>query len=530
VTSRCSKYVLIVLIGLLMMLTGCSEGLWSDQPNQAHESEHHAKVANQSIDGKTTTLTVALFDRNNKPNGAPAITDNFMTQYIQKEFGDPNHIKVEFVTIPRSEEVENLNVLMKANQAPDIVFTYLEPVVTNLVAQGALTDLTSLIDQFGDDLKLVLGEEVLKYGVYDGKQYAIPAKRVLRAQSTTMIREDWLQEVGLPLPETREEFYTALKAFKEKKPGEAGEDIIPYSLIDYYHMLPIQYSFWNWDEITDEDLYANPRWVMPGNKEAFRFLNKLYHEGLIDPNFAFDRDMKQFQEDFINGRIGATTPNTNEPVYMGYLAELKKHDPTAILTPIDPFTNANGKKAKPITEETGMYIMVPKFSKNAEAAVKYLNWMADPEHYITLQNGIEGLTYNMKDGIPITLENEDTKLMMYNYFDYCIILNGKFISPTNEQLNVKANAFDPQYEEFTVKSIEYAMKDGIDIPRIRTIIESEIKYMDVLTDKYDEIFVKVITAKPEQFDAVYDKEVEDYMAMGGEQVMNEKRIAYRAEQ
>nr|WP_232510137.1 extracellular solute-binding protein [Paenibacillus crassostreae] len=513
------RYTKYLFIGLLMLLMGCSEQL---------EADHD--VVNPFGDEKMTTLRIALFDRNNKPSDAPEITNNFMTQYIQEQFGDPNRIKIEFVTIPRSEEVEKLNILIKANQAPDIVFTYLEPVVANLVSRGALTDLTSLLNEYGDDLKQVLGEEVLQYGVFEGKQYAIPAKRILRAQSTTLIREDWLQEVGLPLPETTEEFYTALNAFKEKMPGKAGEEVIPYSLIDYYHMLHLQYSFWDWDHITEEDLYANPRWVMPGNKDAFRFLNQLYHEGLIDPNFAFDRDMKKYKEDFTYGRIGATTPNTIEPVYMGHLAELKKHEPSAVFTPIDPFTSKNGQHPKPINEVNGMYIMVPKISKHAEEAVKYLNWMANPEHYIPLQNGIEGLTYEMKDGIPVTLENEDTKRMMYNYFDYCIIFNGKFISPVNEELNINANTYNPQYSQFTMKSIEYGMKDGIELPRIRTVIESEIKYMDVLTEKYDEVFVKVVTAQPEQFDAVYDKEVEDYMSMGGEQVMIEKRTAYRAEQ
>src|SRR6187431_3299175 len=62
------------------------------------------------------TLRVELFDRNNTPAGAPPITDNFMTQYVQENFGDPNNIKVEFVAVPRTQEVEKLNVLMAANQ------------------------------------------------------------------------------------------------------------------------------------------------------------------------------------------------------------------------------------------------------------------------------------------------------------------------------------------------------------------------------------------------------------------------------
>lgn len=266
---------------------------------------------------------------------------------------------------------------------------------------------------------------------------------------------------------------------------------------------------------------------MPGNKDAFKLLNRLYHEGLIDPDFHLDRYAQQFQKDLVNGRVGAATPNTIEPVYMGYLAELQKNDPNAILTPIDPFTNANGKKTKPILEKTGMYIMVPKTSRNAEAAIKYLNWMAQAENYITLQNGIEGVTYEMENGLPVTLENEEANTLLFNYFDYCIILNGKYVSSTDEQLNLKANASTPGFEAFALQSVEYGMNDGIATPQIPTILPSEIKYSAILNDKNDEIFVKVLTAKPEEFDSVYDQEVAEYMMMGGRQVQEEKHRAYQ---
>ncbi len=503
------------IVIILSLLTGCS-GLWE------------VSQAESAADDSWTTLTVELFDRNNTPPGAPPITNNFMTQYIQEHFGDPLRIRVEFVTVPRAEEVERLNVLMASNQAPDIVYTYDLPTVYNFTSQGGLTDLTPYLEEHGQDLVRILGEDVLSYGRFDGQQFAIPAKRVLTAHSTTMIREDWLRELGLPLPETTEQFYQALKAFKEHLPEKIGRDIIPYGQIDSYHTASLQYSYWDWSRIDEEDLFANPGWLMPGNKEAFRFLNKLYHEGLIDPDFPLDRFAQQFKKDLVNGRVGAGTPNTNEPVYMGYLAELKNNDPNALLTPIDPFTNANGKRIKPVLESTGMYIMVPKNSKNAEAAVRYLNWMAQPNNYITLQNGIEGITYEMKNGLPVTLDNEEAKRMLYNYFDYCLIINGKFVSPSDEQLNVRANAFDPEFESFTMKSIAYGMTDGVETPRVNEILQSEIKYSAVLKEKNDEIFVKVITVDPGEFDAVYDQEVSEYMRMGGQQVMEEKRRAYRA--
>lgn len=527
--TSCKRFAsMLALMALGVILASCSGGSGGKNPSGGASGD---SAPNAGAKDKPITLRVELFDRNNTPAGAPPITDNFMTQYIQKNFGDPNHIKVEFVTVPRSEEVDKLNVLMAANQAPDIVFTYDEPTVQNYVKSGGLTDLGPLLEQHGQDLINVLGEDVLRYGVFEGKQYAIPARRVLTAQSTTFIREDWLDELGLPLPETTEQFYNALKAFKEKKPGKSGDQVVPYGYIDYFHMHPLQYSFWEWDNITDEDLYATPEWLMPGNREAYRFLNKLYNEGLIDPDFALqmNKDTQQFQKDLINGRIGAATPNTNEPVYMGYLAELLKNDPKAKLTPIDPFTDADGKRPKPVYSPNGMYIMVPKNSKNAEAAIKYLNWMAKPENIITLQNGTEGVTYKMENGLPVTLDNEEAQRTLYNYFDYCIILNGKFVSTTDESQNIEANASDPNFKDFTVKSIEYGMNDGIVKPRVEETIQSEIKYATTLKQKDDEIFVKVITAKPADFDSVYDKEVADYMKIGGQAVMDEKRAAFQAQ-
>ncbi|OXM86720.1 extracellular solute-binding protein [Paenibacillus rigui] len=477
-----------------------------------------------------TTLRIELFDRNNTPTGAPPITNNFMTKYIQDNFGAPNNIKVEFETVPRTQEVEKLNVLMAANQAPDLVYSYDTPTVQKYVKDGGLTDLGPMIEKYGQNLKKVLGNDVLSYGVFEGKQYTIPARRMLLPQSTTLIRQDWLDELGLPVPKTTEEFYNTLKAFKEKKPGKSGDKVVPYSNIDPFHMKPLQYSFLEWNKIPASDFYSMPEWLLPGNKEAHRFLNKLYNEGLIDKDFplTMNKDFQKFQKDLISGMVGAGTANTNEPIYQGYLAEVYKADPKAKLIPIDPFTSPDGKHPKAVYPPNGLYMFVPKSSKNAEAVVKYLDWMAQPKNILALQNGTEGKTYEMKDGVPQTLDNEEAKQTLYNYPDYSIILNGKFVSATDENLNIAANASDPKFKDFTISSIKLGGTDGVIKPNVNTPIQSEIKYAATLKAKNDEIFVKVITAKPADFDKVYDNEVKDYMKIGGQEVMDEKRKAFEA--
>ncbi|HZG85401.1 extracellular solute-binding protein [Paenibacillus sp.] len=521
--------LLALLMATMMVLSACSgggsEGGSGNEPQTGTEKTD-GKSAEQPS-GERITLKVELFDRNNTPAGEPPITDNFMTKYIQENFGDPNNIDVEFVTVPRAEEVDKLNVLMASGSAPDIVFTYNKPTVQNYVKSGGLTDLGPIIEEHGPNLKKVLGPS-LPYGVFEGKQYVIPALRVIQSQTTTFIRKDWLDQLGLPLPETTDQFVEAMRAFKEKDPGNTGGKVIPYGYIDVFHTMPLVNSFWKWDEIDDKELYAVPRWLQPGSKEGYRLLNTMYNEGLLDPDFAIaDEFSQQFAQQVVTGIAGAATPNTNEPVYNGYYTNLKANNPDAVLEPIDPFSTPDGKHPKPIYEPIGAYLMVPASSKNAVAAVKYLNWMADPANILVLQNGQEGVSYEMSDdGLPVLLDTPEAQNLLYNYYDYCIILNGKYISTEDPNLNIAANAFDPDFKDFTVGSIQAGTNDGYTLPRVDIPVEAEIKYAKILEDFEKEMLAKIVTAKPDQFDKVYDEQVKEFLAMGGQAVMDGKMKAY----
>lgn len=522
---------LLILVSIMMtaalVLTACGTNTGSPNDSSGEESPSSGNSNSGGGSGERITLTVELFDRNNTPAGEPPITDNFMTKYIQENFGDPNNIDVQFVTVPRAEEVQKLNVLMASNSAPDIIFTYDKPTVQNYVQSGGLTDLGPLIEEHGPQLKKVL-EPALPYGVFDGKQYAIPALRVIQAQTTTFIRKDWLDALGLPLPETTDEFVNAMRAFKEHDPGNTGGKVIPYSYIDIFHMTPLINSFWKWDEIDDKQLYAVPKWKQPGNKDGLRLLNQMYNEGLLDPDFALTSEFSQeFAQQVVTGIAGAATPNTNEPVYNGYYANLKKNNPQAELAVIDPFSTPDGRHPKEIYSPIGAYIMVPKSSKNAEAAVKYLNWMAEPDNILTLQNGQLGVSYEMsEDGLPVLLDTPEAQTLLYNYYDYCIILNGKYISPDDPEKNIAANAFDLDFKDFTIASIQAGENDGYTLPRVDIPVDAEIKYSTILKEKEKEMLAQIVTTDPANFDRVYEQQVAEYMAMGGQAVMEEKMQAY----
>ncbi|CAH1213096.1 hypothetical protein PAECIP111891_03911 [Paenibacillus allorhizoplanae] len=166
-----------------------------------------AASATNAVSKEAITLKVEIFDRGNAPAGAGSVENNFWTQWIQKNFGDLNNIKIQFIPVPRNQEVDKLNVLMATGDAPDLVFTYDSTTINNYVKNGGLTELGALIDQNGPNLKKFLGPEVLSYGLFSGKQYVIPAKRTLQYTQSSYIRKDWLDKLGMPGPENNRRFF-----------------------------------------------------------------------------------------------------------------------------------------------------------------------------------------------------------------------------------------------------------------------------------------------------------------------------------
>ncbi len=511
------------------MLTACTskEGSGNEQTNAKDQGKTAAPAPAQQV-----TLKVEVFDRGNSPTGM-TVTDNLMTKWVQQNFGDKNNIKLEYVPVPRAQEVDKLNVLMASGDAPDIVFTYDSNLVYKYAQQGGLTDLGKLIDEHGANLKSYLGADTLANGKFDNVQYAIPAKRVYLGKYSSMIRQDWLDKLNLPVPKSTEEVYNTLKAFKEKKPG--GDQTIPlgFGLFEASYE-PIIYSFLK-TNISDEERFtltqrfgsSDQPVTLPGHKDGVRFLNKLYNEGLMSPDFALDKDKKKLNQDVMAGKTGMYAEDAGTSYGIGANLEvLQKNVPGAKLTPIDPYTNDQGKHAKPSYIPAGMFIMVPKSSKHAAEAVKYLNWMAQKENMYMMAFGVEGKNYKLENGIPTTIVSDDTKNLLYNFGDMLIVTNGIDFGDPEKNVAAQVTGLPEEQRKDAAIAKKNGLTDGIPQIRLPRPMQSEVKYTKVLKDKYQELLVKAIIAKPADFDKVYDAALQDYMANGGAEIAKERKELY----
>ena len=357
--------ILVVLVGLPLFATGGTEGT-----------------------EERTTLEVTLFDRGDVETEGP------MTQYILENFAEPNNIDFQWKVLPRGQEEAGLTTWMAAGDAPDICFTYSMPLIYKFVVDGGLRPLDDLLEQYGADLVKDLGEEVLQYGVYEGTQYAIPGERPLIGNHMFWIRKDWLDAVGLPLPETREEFYQALVAFKEQDPGGLGDDLVVMGMTsskwgDQYSNLMT--SFLDPRVVNSDRERAGYGWRLytanvlstaPGYVEGLRFMNKLHNEGMFHPDWMLETPEisggKQFVAQLVSGRMGVFSHGYSGIFFYGWAEQIKEQSPHAEWWPIDPFENAEGRYVKKTYTPNAIQTFVPATSsdESAATAVKYLNFLS----------------------------------------------------------------------------------------------------------------------------------------------------------
>lgn len=482
---------------------------------------------------KQVEIKIPVYDRGVQ-NMAP-VDNNYWTKWIQKNFGDKYNIKVTFIPIPRSTDIDKFNLLLASNNAPDIIFSYDYPTALSFYNRDVLQEIPeSMLNKYGPDF-LKWSGNTMKYGVIDGKQIFLTATRPINYNFTLLIRQDWLDKAGFKMPKSLEEYEQALLKFKELNLG--GDDTIPmtYSLagtyFEPYHLLDFPLS--EKDNALYSDITVCPlSWELV-HKELQR-INKYYSEGLISPQWALDKDAMDAQADFVEGKAG---------VYGFYLSRsstvlqtLVRNVPDAKVAVLDPrFCTPEGKTGGYRQDwPFGMLSGISKDCKNPEAVIMFLNWMCQKDVLFKLQNGIEGKTYTLENSLPKLLDYSGTERLNYssNKDLWCLVTEAKEYGSVEKNQQVARTTYAPKGFEYLIdenyNSNEALEKSGtgytdflFDRP-----LASSAAYNGVLKSKWQEIQVKLIMAKPSEFENLYQQAVKDYLASGYQKILDEKLQAY----
>ena len=502
------------------------------------------------VDGKfteTRKITVEIYNRNN--DGGTDPTNNVWTEYIKKGMLEKYNVEVEFVSVGRWTETDDIAQLLADGQAPDVSYTYgYNTIITYANMKDAdgnpgVIDLAPYLEEYKDYtqniVSLLGGEENLYYDKdpATGAVWMIEGVRADTSRITTFIRKDWCDKLGLALPTTEEEFYNCLVAFRDNAETLLGADadkMIPYTTstdIGWRNdLLSVSKVA---DAIDDETLfvygYDDRHLLYPGYKEGIRTLNAWYNEGLVWQDFDLYPDSNEEDNMMKAGYVGAFMHNWDYPYRNGddsIANNLKRNvSENAEYVPIDCFKNDAGITRKFVGSPVGSdrKIFFPSTNKEILASLLYLNFISSQDTITFLQTGKEGVNYELTaDGAYKNLGATGEWIMNSGMnIDYTMTLNGYHLGEATNK--TRALSYPGVSEEMVNLANEYGMSNYRIAKHFNVgTIESETEVGGALTSKRDELLTKAVTASVEEFDSVYDTYMEDYMAAGGEDIINER--------
>lgn len=283
--------------------------------------------------------------------------------------------------------------------------------------------MSELVEKYGANMKALLDQQVIDAGRFNGGLYAIPARRVVIAQSNFFIREDWLDKLGMETPTTKEELINVLRAFRDNDINGDGDpsNEIPWAVASDLRLGAIaQKSFLK--DLSPRTLACVPAPYIEGYKDYALFMNQLYNEGLLSPDFALDKSELLFN-DITAGKAGMYEQTYDNPICVspGILAALQAYEPEAKLTPFSAFESMLDptKHYHSMYGAHGLLNFIPIYSQQPEAAIMYLDWLCKFDTIYFLQNGVEGITYDLNaDGIPVVKNPDDAN---HDKFQSCLL-------------------------------------------------------------------------------------------------------------
>ena len=313
------KIISVMLTGTMIagMLTGCGSDSSSKSSSSvisgSSETETETTEADESDD--KTPVTFEYFHADGK-NGN---WDNPVAKAITEATGVT--LDVSYPVASQGDAKEDVALMIANDEYPDLI--YAKSNATDLYAAGALIDMTDLIEKYGPNIKKMYGDELEKLqwskddpGIYQ-LSYAGVNQKTLTTGGTCQIQWAALKENDYKYPKTIDEYEKMIKSYLAAHPKtEDGLDMIgiTMSASDWHWMITLgnpagliaDASPDNGQWIIDDEYNVHYKHVTDEEKEYFKWLCRMYNEGILDPNFATQTD-----DDYIakvaSGRVVAIT-------------------------------------------------------------------------------------------------------------------------------------------------------------------------------------------------------------------------------
>ena len=388
--------VIAILTAVALIFTGCNSN------EQTPESTNKTTVETKEAAKETTEKSNEQAVEEEKPellmvrigsNTVALANDGNEVNLIERISG--YKIGIEFYDSDDARDQVVLDIV--AGKKIDFISNLGDiSLITEMANNGAIVELTDLIELYGPDIKELFPEDVWNASKIDGGIYFMPNQGIDIAQIGNLCRTDWLEELGYDYPESLDELVEILRAVKTNDPGNVGEDmVIPLTItgmsFPFFEQFGLNYGF------IDVDGELVPNLKMDEMKEYIAFMKSLYEEGLLDSDFLINTS------DEVTSKMMANrvfmVGNTVWTTLLGLNNTITDQSADIELSFAPLMKGVDGKDAYSYsTYHLGVGAVIPVTSDYPEDVMKYFNTWATEENYKTYMCGEEGVHHEIIDG------------------------------------------------------------------------------------------------------------------------------------
>lgn len=419
--NKFSTIAVVILLCIAMVFTACTK---TDTTTKT-EDEPKEEKKTEKVE-EATTEEVSYLDNMNEPGVLPLVKEkveltvlvplpatvedietNGQTLWMEER----TNIHINWQNIAGEDASQKVNlILASGTDLPDIISRSGIGLVQQAQygAEGTFIKLLPLIEKYGINIKKAIEYDagiVNQVKTPDGSLYSIGHFEECyhcTLSQKMWINQVWLDNLGLETPETTDDFYNVLKAFKENDPnGNGVNDEIPLSgTPSHWHSIPTDFLINGWiytdggDRLNVEDGVVYPAFTQDEFKEGLLYCAMLVEEGLMDAE-SFTQETAQLKQmvtpeltilgSFPTGAPAMVSPNDSEMA--------KQY------TALAPLAGPNGNRTTayyPSTVSQTSNIIITNACEIPEIAFSYIDYQYGEE--VLLNNfGEENVDWRYAD-------------------------------------------------------------------------------------------------------------------------------------
>ena len=345
--------------------------------------------------------------------------------FLQEAILDELNIDVDFQWLASNDDYDQkLQTRAAANDLPDVFI--IRPVsIPILAGQGLLGDWTPLLETMPGFVEERDVEALKPIGTYDGQLLTLTRASPDPYKGIVAIRQDWLDNLGLEVPTTLDEYLQVMIAFTEQDPdGNGQNDTYGWSgSVDSLGALSqfdsIYGAFGALGDWTVQDNTLVPQVASEGRRDALDFIRQMNEAGVIDPDWTTQTG-QDFQTKWKSGRVGILYNDWCATFCLQGYGEFVQANPTGWLEVIEPPVGPNGDSATStrnnVGDQYGISVQAAS-DERGEAVARFLEWITT-EGYDRTAFGRPDVDFHKAEDGTITQEIQPEHIIQRQLCDW----------------------------------------------------------------------------------------------------------------